>query len=567
MEMKFKVIKKCYQDASKEGRFKYPIFLLEEDNWNDYGYITLYHLHYAGPKTNGTPVYLGAIRIMQIGQREYQSGLLTSIFQRKEFNRLPDDFVSLTLSNEFYKGIPKYLTTKEERLEFIDAIHLILTEEEAIERKLTEDECFTKSLLRDTTLSNQALSFGKYCMLNEFSTYDPMKQIINIRFSDCNNNIEIKFDPSNGQNKSEMLPSRVVAFIGENGCGKTTILYRIIRLLYASPDTRKLDKTVKELTPNDIGFSKLIMISYSAFDNYVLPGVSESDFRLIHDKIGSDESRFVFCGIRDVKSDYESWIKEIEQTRGDNESVRIVVNEHFDNHNNKKPYALTEEFVKVIEKIWDANDKKKYFLNFISDLKCRGYESLKISIPEFIWWNNDFKEELKTAFNQLSTGWKYILHSYAIILCSIEYNSLLLFDEPENHLHPPLLSLYISEIRWLLNKYNSVMFIATHSPVIVQELYSSTVFVVRRSGEMLTVTHPNIQTFGSTFGEIESDVFNLNSDLTKFHDIVDDVLDSILSEKKGLNDTEILNHVEHTMGIRLSVPLRGYVLSKLFYRS
>lgn len=567
MEMRFKVIPNCFHDASQlkdKIAKKKPVFLLEEDNWNDYGFQTLYHLHYAEP--GKTPVYIGAIRIMQIGQKEYQSGLLVSIFGRAEFNHLPNDFVSLTLSNEFYRGVVKYLKNKEDRKEFIKALHLILTEEEAIERNLTEDECFIKSLLRDTTFSNQVLSFGRFHMYDETTSYDPMKQMIDIKFSDCISNIEIKFDPSEGQNKSKMLPSRIVAFIGENGCGKTTILYRIIRLLYASPDLRKLDKTVEELVPNDIGFSKLIMISYSAFDNYVLPGVSEADFKLIVDKFGTDESRFIFCGIRDVKTDYETWIAYLKQKHGAKGRDILVVNEHFESHHNKMPEALTDEFTAKFEAICDHDKKKELFFKFITDLKNQGYESLQFPEQEKNWWDEDVRSEIKSIFNQLSTGWKYILHSYANILLSIEYNSLLLFDEPENHLHPPLLSLYISEIRKLLDKYNSVMFIATHSPVVVQELYSSNVFVVKRVGKKLNITHPKIQTFGSTFGEIEADVFNLNSDLTQFHGVVDSVLESILYREKEAQGIEILNQVEKIMGIGLSAPLRGYILSKLYFR-
>lgn len=568
--MRFKVIPNCFHDAShlrnRIGK-EFPIFLLEEDNWNDYGFFTLYHLHYAGPETDNIPVYIGSIRIMQIGQQEYQTNLIDQKFGRAEFKRLPDDFVSLTLSNEFFRGIVKYLKTEKDRKAFIDAIHLILTEEEVLNRNLMADDCFVKSLLRDTTLSNQALAFGREYMLNEFSNYDPMKQMISIKFSDCTADISIKFDPSEGKNKSKMLPSRIVAFIGENGCGKTTILYRIIRLLYASPDKRNLDKKVEKLTPNDIGYAKLIMISYSAFDNYVLPGVSERDFKLIVDNFGSEESRFIFCGIRDVKSDYESWMKDLEQKRIVNGGDRIVVNERFESHHNKKPEALTEEFAEILMAIYNDRDKKQYFTNFISDLKDRGYESLRFPEREFIWWDEDVKSEVKTAFNELSTGWKYILHSYANILLSIENNSLLLFDEPENHLHPPLLSLYISEIRRLLDAYNSVMFIATHSPVVVQELYSSNVFVVRRTGDKLTVIHPNIQTFGSTFGEIESDVFNLNSDLTNFHEIVDEVLNSVLLAHEDSSGVEILEKMEQIMGISLSAPLRGYVLSKLYSKA
>ncbi|MBW6100166.1 ATP-binding protein [Escherichia coli] len=49
---------------------------------------------------------------------------------------------------------------------------------------------------------------------------------------------------------------------------------------------------------------------------------------------------------------------------------------------------------------------------------------------------------------------------------------LVLFDEPETHLHPPLLAVLMSALRIVLNEVDAFAIVATHSPVVVQETLS-----------------------------------------------------------------------------------------------
>ena len=66
------------------------------------------------------------------------------------------------------------------------------------------------------------------------------------------------------------------------------------------------------------------------------------------------------------------------------------------------------------------------------------------------------------------------------IIAYCEDNAMLLFDEPENHLQAPLLSFMLAEIREILVKRKSVLLIATHSPVILQETLANNVREVMR---------------------------------------------------------------------------------------
>lgn len=91
MEISFRRIDKCWQNA--EGHTETDVaFFLEENNWDDFGYTTTYHLHSSALLTGGKPEYLGGLRIMHKGQTIRDATLEAKLeYQEKEtrmFKRL-----------------------------------------------------------------------------------------------------------------------------------------------------------------------------------------------------------------------------------------------------------------------------------------------------------------------------------------------------------------------------------------------------------------------------------------------------------------------------------------------
>ncbi|MGW0886092.1 hypothetical protein [Streptomyces sp. NPDC002671] len=85
-----------------------------------------------------------------------------------------------------------------------------------------------------------------------------------------------------------------------------------------------------------------------------------------------------------------------------------------------------------------------------------------------------------------------------------------LLDEPEAHLHPPLLASCIRALSDLLTDRNGVALIGTHSPVVLQEVPRSCVWKVsridRRASERLA-----IETYGENVGILTREAFNLEA--------------------------------------------------------
>lgn len=132
------------------------------------------------------------------------------------------------------------------------------------------------------------------------------------------------------------------------------------------------------------------------------------------------------------------------------------------------------------------------------------------------------------------------------IIAYCEENAMLLFDEPENHLQAPLLSFMMAEIRKVLAKRNSVMLIATHSPVILQETMANNVRIVRRNGENVSFVKPSIETFGENFGVISSEVFDLTTDKVQYFNAIDEVYQK-LDCRNAKNTQQAVDAIERQM--------------------
>ena len=105
-------------------------------------------------------------------------------------------------------------------------------------------------------------------------------------------------------------------------------------------------------------------------------------------------------------------------------------------------------------------------------------------------------EDAKVLFLDWSTGHKIVLHVVASLVAHARPRSLVLFDEPEAHLHPPLMAALMHSVRIVLTEVNALCVVATHSPVLLQETLARHVRRVSRIGSSLEVKTPQLETFG-----------------------------------------------------------------------
>ncbi len=107
----------------------------------------------------------------------------------------------------------------------------------------------------------------------------------------------------------------------------------------------------------------------------------------------------------------------------------------------------------------------------------------------------------------LSSGELAMLQFAAQAIASIERGSLLLFDEPETHLHPNYVSEFMDLLQELLKQTQSIAIIATHSAYVVREVPRHRVIILRQTDGGIEVVSPRLQTFGANVDDVSQFVF------------------------------------------------------------
>jgi predicted ATP-dependent endonuclease of OLD family len=122
---------------------------------------------------------------------------------------------------------------------------------------------------------------------------------------------------------------------------------------------------------------------------------------------------------------------------------------------------------------------------------------------------DDFRVRLFNIFRTASSGHKTVLLTMTKLVEVVGERTLVLIDEPEAHLHPPLAASFIRAFSALLASRNGLAILATHSPVMLQEVPQDCVWLLFRNGENIEVERPQIETFAETLGVLTREVFRL----------------------------------------------------------
>jgi predicted ATP-dependent endonuclease of OLD family len=156
---------------------------------------------------------------------------------------------------------------------------------------------------------------------------------------------------------------------------------------------------------------------------------------------------------------------------------------------------------------------------------------------------DDLGRQAGRLFRRLSSGHKIVLLTITKLVERVEERTLVLIDEPEAHLHPPLLAALIRAVSDLLINRNGVAVVATHSPVVLQEVPRSCVWKLRRHGGGAVVERPEIETFAENIGRLTHEVFGLEVTRSGFY--------KMIAEAIGPDDDfeDVINKFDHELGL------------------
>ncbi|NQZ05660.1 MAG: AAA family ATPase [Algicola sp.] len=529
-------------------------FYLSQDKWNDFSFKTQYHLTLSSKHSpDGKPVNIGIVKIL----KKDQTADLCFRIDIGPLATLDESYCSLGQSLDYYERLSNI--DEKLRIRLFSFLRDVVIHPE-YKANLINEEGWNKSLLRDFDEQDDIFTIAPFVVSKEYSHFPDLDTVFKFHSEGLEHALSLDFDaPSIGFEES--LPGRVMVLVGRNGCGKSTLLSKISRIAFAAPADRN-DQSLRKvgyLEPKGIGFPKILNISYSAFDSFQVPGIYRSEKVQIAKELEQHLGRYIFCGIRDVVAELKAALATDKMNKNDKLSEQNIIADRQNSTLLKPVEQLAAEFVELIDKI--ESDKNERLFSKVLQIIAKEPSFAQYNISG---WADISRMDFKKLFMQLSTGHKFVLHSLTNIVAHTGARTLILFDEPETHLHPPLLAVLMDAIRYVLEKKNAFAIVATHSPVVIQETLSRHVRIIRRHEGLTKIIEPEIQTFGESIGLITSHVFQLSSDVSDYHNVLDTVYNhAVFTASTPWDIQAIMKKIEKVFSDDLSMQGRAYLMSKL----
>lgn len=501
--MTFKVVKNFTYPFKYETGTAYLTF----NNWNDYSFQTLYSLIFVDEFKNIHEI--GTVKIGFFGQSESDRSLSVG----DKFDTLDSSYFSLGQSDSYYVNLNKLGESARDTI--LKGLNDIAKNRELFDKAIAEN--VTKvSLLRyvsPATVVGQfnRIAFGGIRLTGYKFKYKAPK--LNELSSNCT--LDFQVEPES------YPPTNIHVLIGKNGVGKTYLTNNMINSLLSGDQSNSFDGLfeIQTSSEDDGSFANMISISFSAFDD-TIPRPEQKD--------NSMGLQYSYIGLKQVPT-------------SDNNNLEP-----------KSTILLNYEFIESLDNCRQNAKKDRWKMGI--DLLESDPNFLESEIKSLIDIENDyeFKECAFNTFRTLSSGHKVILLIITQLIERLQERTLVLIDEPEAHLHPPLLSAFIRALSELLIESNGVAIIATHSPVILQEVPKKCVWKLRRTGLELIAERPSIETFGENVGVLTNEVFGLEVTNSGFFKL----LFKVAQAHDSYN--EVLRYFEGQLGNEAKAILRSY---------
>lgn len=458
------------------------LVILAHDSWDDwFEFQTTYNVFYFD--TEGLRHSLGSIKIGEINQSNRRAQL------PREFFQLEDRFFSVGLSEDFYitlhelrmsQAILKPLNDMAYNLD----IYKIHSSERVASVSLFRTIDRERILNKFHRLATGDVELTEYAFSFTLDKEIPEEEGATLTF-------EVK--------PGSQPPSNIHVLIGRNGVGKTTCLNNIAKAFVDSSvtgtdlgDEASTSQLKISSARGGGAFANLISVTFSAFD----PFFTESR---------ETKGRYSYVGLKEGLRKED---REVSEKNGI--SFRI-----------KGPDDLTADFVKAAKKCLTTLKKPRWrqtLENLASDPIFEDSEIIELT--EDYENEEDWAADAARVFRRLSSGHKIVLLTVTRLVELVEEQSLVLLDEPESHLHPPLLSAFIRTLSDLLTSQNGAAIVATHSPVVLQETPRDCSWILDRSGSTVRARRPLPETFGENVGLLTHEVFGLEVSETGFYELL-----------------------------------------------
>ncbi len=488
---------------------------LVRNSWDDYGFTTLFTLFVFDAE--GTRHKPGHVKIAKFGMGD--ESVQTEMPQT--FEQLDDDYFSLGQDDTYYEVVGKLKEQMKDAV--LVGLHDIVSDGDLRERARKE-HVTRRSLLRSVTWKSVE---GQYLRLVQggarLTEYD-FTYAAPRRLTDGPRRLKLSFTVK----PESFPPTNIHVLIGRNGAGKTLILQLMAKAITAkrsaASQSGKFTSSSDAESEGAALFANLVSVSFSAFD----------DFDFIPEGRTSPEGiGYSYIGLRRMSRRREGLVTP------------------------KTPEILAREFVKsskTCSRGARANRWKRALRALESDPIFKEAEVTALTTASV--GDEDSEARATTLFKRLSSGHKIVLLTITRLVEAVEEQTLVLLDEPESHLHPPLLSAFVRALSDLMINRNGVAIVATHSPFILQEVPKDCVWMIYRTGKNVRAERPEGETFGENVGILTREVFGYEVTDSGFHKMLQEVV------SEGLTFSQAKNRFNNKLGAEARAILRGLCASR-----
>lgn len=432
---------------------KYPCFVLVADGWSDgYAHVqfNLYYFH--------TEYDYDSYGLVKIIKRE--STMECSEEHRyyvkndgipDEFLRLPAEFCSLGQEEGYYRKIKGRFGDNYESVFMALNDAAVFAQIDDTFRNTEYYSCLIRENEAERLVREALL------ILQGRNVADRYRFKYRFRPKYAENDIEFEF---NFRDETKLMPRRIYAVIGKNGVGKTLFVTQLPLDLS--------DNNSNSFSPAKPILSKVISIANSTFDDFKR---ARNTAKLNYYHFGLTKT----VGDGQMPKSKDDFTAELL-----NATKRIRL------------YNRVAHLKNVLSKLVFTESIEELFVEVVkNERKVLDIDTSKI----------------KQLMKKMSSGESTLLYLFMCLESEMRYDSLLLLDEPETHLHPDAIAELLTALDDMLEEYQSCCVMVTHSPLLVRELTSDCVYVMEREDKMVILRKPGIETIGSGLNTITDDIF------------------------------------------------------------
>lgn len=497
---------------------------VEDSNWNDYGYYQLIFLKI-------WDVFLE----LRVNPHDDMIRYLSKTIERPN-----DNYLCSLGSIEYYEFLKKYLpyNIREEwfiktndlafNIDELDRISIHFKDHgdgDNVFIKNKVNNFFNNSFLRNTTIKEIKEIFHPLAI----SGIDKNQQDIKIVDSVNDEVPDIRYVFNEGEikkgeiilikNRNSFLPMNVYGIVGGNGSGKS---HKILEIINGHIN-------------GDNKFSQIIHFSLSPFDLSIDISQNENDESVVF----SNEN-YESVGFSSVKDQKLSEVLEktamIDDGKIKNELVHLYGKKYLDvNENFVAPsieVQMKDSFIWYIESL---------LLDLIaSDSKLKLWEE---SLNYFAF--DDWANKIKMAFcdkkieaedfdliKNLSSGQATILLYITKLVCSVNKGSLIIFDEPETFMHPPMMKSFIRAVSNIIQQSSAFCVIATHSPVVIQEIPHCNLYKIDSKHKIEPIHY---KTYGQNLDNLYKNIYGVALQMTGYNGLLTERYKELLNSPENEN--------------------------------